>query len=179
MAQRYPKVKGRSETGQFALLPHHCLSHENYTRLSHKAARLLVDLLYQYNGKNNGDLTAAFSILQKRGWRSKETVRLAILELLHYGWIVLTRRGALNRIPSLYAITFHAIDECNGKIDVAASNVPSGNWKNLVGKWEKPEKYKAIDERRKRNRELQIKKSLERAPYLIDTDTVPIQAKKE
>ena len=157
MARSYSKAKGRSETGQFAALPHQCLSHENYTRLSHKAIRLLVDLLYQYNGRNNGDLTAAFSILKKRGWRSKETVRLAILELLHYGWIVLTRRGALDRIPNLYAVTFNSIDECNGKLEVAASNMSRGDWKNLVETWEKPEKYKAMDERRKRNREARLK----------------------
>ncbi|WP_157673558.1 hypothetical protein [Endozoicomonas ascidiicola] len=31
--------------------------------------------------------------------------------------------------PHLYALTFLAIDECGGKLDVAATRVASGKWK--------------------------------------------------
>jgi hypothetical protein len=171
---RYGKAKGRSESGQFAALPHRCLAHENYTRLSSRAIRLLVDMAYQYNGSNNGDLTAAPSILQKRGWRSKETIRLAILELLHFGWITLTRQGGLNRIANLYAVTFNSIDECGGKLDVQSSRTPSGEWKQQVGEWEKPPKWKAIDERRKEKLETASKKTSVRKPYLVSTESVPM-----
>ena len=164
---KYGKAKGRNEGGQFAALPHRCLAHENYTRLSSRAIRLLVDLAFQYNGRNNGDLTAAPSILHKRGWRSKETIRLAILELLHFGWITLTRQGGLNRTPNLYAVTFQPIDECGGKLDVRSSSIPSGEWKQEVGEWEKPPKWKAIDARRKQKQETASKKTLVRKPYLV------------
>ena len=170
MAKSYPKAKGRSESGRFVKLPHRCLEHENFTRLTPKAIKLFIDLLFQYNGHNNGDLTAAFTIMQKRGWKSKETLRLAIDELLHFGWIILTRIGGLNRNPNLYALTIHAIDECKGKLDVKPTVTAPGNWKQPVGDWIKPANYRARLERRKI-------KSLVRKPYLIGTETVPIEAK--
>ena len=96
----------------------------------------------QYNGKNNGDLCAAFSLMKKRGWKSKSTLHLALDELKHYGWIICTRTGGLNKIPNLYAITFKPIDECDGKLDVPSTVAPPGNWQNEMDSWRKPEKYK-------------------------------------
>jgi hypothetical protein len=174
---KYGKAKGRNESGQFAAIPHQCLGHQNFTRQSSRAVKMFIDLLYQYNGSNNGDLTAAYSILQKRGWRSKETIRLATLELLHFGWITLTRRGGLNRIANLYAITFKPIDECGGKLDARSSNIPTGEWKQQVGKWEKPPRWKAIDERRKQKLETVLKKTSVRKPYLVSTESVPMNTK--
>lgn len=178
MKKGYASAKGRTEHGQYVSIPHQCLRHDNFTNLSHKAVRMLIDLIYQYNGKNNGDLTLAFAVLQSRGWKSKETIRLAILELIHYGWIIITRHGGLNRTPNLYAVTFKAIDDCNGKINVKATNTPPRNWIKQVDIWEKPERYKAIDERRKRNRETSIKKTLVRKPYLVGTEPVSKEANK-
>ncbi len=123
---------------------------------------MLIDLLSQYKGKNNGDLVAAFSILRNRGWRSKETIRNALLELIYYGWIVVTRRGGLNKICNLYAITFNAIDECAGKIDLPPTNAAPGNWKQTVEKWQKP---------------IRLKKTSVRDAYLLGTKYVPITAK--
>lgn len=143
MSNGYSRSKGRNGGGQFAKFPHQCLSHENYTRLSSSAIRMLIDILYQYNGFNNGDLTAAFSILKERGWKSKETIRLALLELLHFGWIILTRRGGLNRKPNLYAITFIPVDECGGKPNVKSSRTALGNWKLQADEWTRPPRQKA------------------------------------
>ena len=170
MANSYSKAKGRRERGQFVALPHNCLGHTNFTRLTSKAIKLFIDLSFQYNGRNNGDLTAAFTIMKKRGWKSKETLRLAIDELRHYGWIILTRIGGLNRNPNLYALTFHAIDECNGKLDVSSTVTAPGNWKKLVDDWIKPANYRARVAKRKI-------KSLVRKPYLIGPETVPKEAK--
>ena len=58
-AKRREKTKNRKETGRFAQLPHVVLNSADYISLSYKSKALLVDLVYQYNGKNNGDLTAA------------------------------------------------------------------------------------------------------------------------
>ena len=170
MARSYAKAKGRSEGGRFVQLPHRCLEHENFTRLTPKAIKLFIDLLLQYNGRNNGDLTTAFTIMKKRGWKSKETLRLAIDELLHFGWIILTRIGGLNRNPNLYALTIHAIDECKGKLDVKPTVTAPGNWKQSVDDWIKPANYRERETRRKN-------KSLVQKPYLISTGTVPIEAK--
>ena len=174
MARKYADAKGRSESGSFAAIPHRCLRHQNFIRLTPRAIKLFLDLLVQYNGNNNGDLTAAFTIMKKRGWRSSETLRLAIDELLHYGWITKTRLGGLNRIPNLYAVTFHSIHECAGKLDVPSTNVAPGTWKQLVDAWVKPANYKAIDLRRQKKLSLRIPKR--NGSYA--ESVVPIDARK-
>ena len=124
------KAKGRRETGQFAGIPKACMKHLNYIELSMPAKVLLWEFCYQYNGFNNGDLCAAFSVLKERGWRSKGTLARAIDELKKRQWVVVSRQGGKNQC-SLYALTFQAIDECKGKIDIYPSNVASGDWKKL------------------------------------------------
>ncbi len=62
------KIKGRAEKGTFNLIPHTVMDNPDFLNLSFKSVKLLLDLAYQYRGKNNGNLTAAFSILRKRGW---------------------------------------------------------------------------------------------------------------
>ena len=124
------KSKGRRETGTYVAIPHCCLTHPNFVNLSAPAVRLFVDLLYQFNGINNGDLCAAWSVMQKRGWRSKGTLHKAIKELREFGWIIVSRQGGRNK-ASLFAFTFIAVDECKGKLDIAETNVPLGNWKEI------------------------------------------------
>jgi hypothetical protein len=170
MANSYAKAKGRNEKGRFVALPHHCLNHENYIRMSHKAKALFVDVATQYNGSNNGDLCIAFSVMKKQGWKSKQTLFLAMDELKHYGWIVQTRIGGMNNTPHLYAITFHPIDECKGKLDIKATKTPLGNWKNKVEKWTKPERYKS-------NFDTLENKSMVQTQYRDGTNVVPMELK--
>lgn len=125
------KVKGRREGGSFVLLPHAVMDSSNWRRCSATAIKLLCDLARQYNGRNNGDLTAALSTLRARGWSSPETLTNAYRELLHYGLILLTRQGGLHAC-SLYALTWQPIDECGGKLDCSATSVPPGDWKQPV-----------------------------------------------
>lgn len=109
--------------------------------------KLLHDLLVQlrfkkdYGPINNGDLQATWSQMRKRGWRSQDTMRNAIDELKHYGFIVVTRQGYMNRC-SLYAVTWWAINECNGKLDVSETQVPGNNWKKPRERWISPRKQK-------------------------------------
>ena len=124
------KAKGRREKHQFAGIPKACMRHLNYIGLSMPAKVLLWEFCYQYNGYNNGDLCAAFSILKERGWRSKGTLGRAIKELKERQWIIVARQGGRNQC-SLYALTFQAIDECKGKLDILSTNVASGDWKKL------------------------------------------------
>ena len=87
---------------------------------------------------NNGDLTVAWSVLSKRGWKSRDTLYLSLQELLYYGFISLTRQGGRN-LASLYAVTWWAIDECKGKLEVPETRVPSNEWKEDKTPW-KPTK---------------------------------------
>lgn len=122
------KHKGRQESGPFLALPRAVLNSENYRALSAKAVKLLVDLGSQYSGSNNGDLSAAWRLMQPRGWRSRDTLTMALAELLQFGLIEKTRQGGKN-CCSLYAVTWHAIDDCKGKLDVAPTRVASGLWR--------------------------------------------------
>jgi len=128
MISKIEKAKGRRESGTFVAVPHACLNHPNYMRLSPRAVKLLFDLLVQFRGINNGDFSAAWTIMSKRGWKSRDQLFKARRELEDTGWIQLTRQGGRNRC-SLYGVTFQAIDECNGKLDVSATVTALGWWK--------------------------------------------------
>ena len=127
MASRI-KTKGRRNAGTFFGLPHAVMDSANYLRLSTKAVKLLNDIGRQYNGFNNGDLCAAFSIMRPRGWVSKGTLAEALEELLHYGLIMVSRQGGRHK-ATLYAVTWQAIDECKGKIDIRATTTAPALWK--------------------------------------------------
>lgn len=122
------KHKGRKVQGSFTLIPHAVQDCPNWRACGGSAIKLLCDLARQYRGSNNGDLCASMSILKPKGWTSPETVHYALLELRHYGMIVQTRQGGLHA-ASLYALAWHAIDECGGKLDCAATSVAPGNWR--------------------------------------------------
>lgn len=122
------KTKGRRESGSFAAIPCVILESEEYAALSAPAVKALLDLFAQYRGSNNGDLTAAWSIMNKRGWRSKDSLYRALRMLQDMGWIIKTRQGGKHRC-SLYAVTWRAVDACGGKLDIAATRTPANTWK--------------------------------------------------
>ncbi len=124
------RQKGRSESGTFTSIPHRVQDSDNWRQASGTAIKLLCDIARQYNGRNNGDLCASLSVLRSKGWTSPETVTWAARELRHFGFITLTRQGGLDLGASLYALTWHSIDECKGKLDCAATAVGSGEWKH-------------------------------------------------
>ncbi len=120
--------KERREPGGFAALPHCLLASQVFIGLSAHAIKLLNDLLAQFKGFNNGDLCLAWSIMEKRGWKSRDTLNKARKELLDTELIIVSRYGDRKR-PHLYALTFFAIDECNGKLDIKATERPSSSWR--------------------------------------------------
>jgi hypothetical protein len=121
------KSKGRRTAGNFLLVPERVIRSENYRKLSMKAKALLLDMGAQYNGHNNGDLSAAWSDMKKFGWRSKDTLHNARVELVYLNMTELTRQGGMHG-PSLYAYTWLPISECSGKLDVPSTRVASGKW---------------------------------------------------
>jgi hypothetical protein len=97
--------------------------------LSANSVKLLIDLMGQYNGYNNGDLCLVWTQMEPRGWKSKETLYKARDELIAAQWIVVTRQGG-RRIPSLYGLTMFAVDPCGGKLDISMQAFPRGAWKS-------------------------------------------------
>lgn len=128
LESRRRKAKGRLTSGTFFLIPTEVLNSPAYISLSRKSRALLIDLGAQARGNNNGDISATYTMLRRRGWTSKETLSRAIAELLDRGLIQQTRQGYLGRC-SLYAFTWRGIDECKGKLDVRADPVASGLWR--------------------------------------------------
>lgn len=145
MADKRQKLKGRRSGPTFGAKPHHIFRADTKNHkpspasvLSHMAAHLLDNLVAQYNGTNNGDLTAAPKIMKLYGWTSQGSVYSALTELLARGFIEQTRQGGRNQC-SLYALTWMAIDECGGKLDISPTKVASNLWK--------PENQEKIDPR--------------------------------
>jgi len=130
MARNRLRAKGRSDRGSYVMLPHEILNHPNFTGLTPYAVKLLIDLYSQFRGQNNGDLSAPWTRMSKRGWRSKGTLYSALKELLSKGWIIVSRHGGLNRC-SLYAVTFKPVDDCKGKIDIPSTTIAPGDWKKI------------------------------------------------
>ena len=120
--------KGRRMNNSFVMMPHHVLGHDNFRTLSPRATKFLMDLLAQYRGNNNGDLCAPLSLMRERGWNSSDQLHKAKRELIEKGVIIVTRQGGLNK-ANLYAVTWFPIDECKGKLDVAATTTAPGNLK--------------------------------------------------
>jgi hypothetical protein len=119
------------EPGQFVTFPQAVLHSPAFKRLSAHAVKLLLDLLSQFKGNNNGDLCAAWKLMEKRGWKSRETLNKARKELLSEDLITLTRQGGMHQ-ASLYAVTFRKIDPCEGKsLEVRPTRTPPpARWRN-------------------------------------------------
>ncbi|MDB9861842.1 hypothetical protein OAC78_00540 [Litorivicinus sp.] len=124
------KHQRRRQRDSFLALPKHIINGPVFKALTGKAVKALIQLGEQFNGSNNGDLQAAYSVFQAKGWRSKSTLRKALQELLDAGLIEQTRQGWLRpRRCNLYALTWLAIDDCQGKLDVQPTRVPSNLWR--------------------------------------------------
>ena len=123
------QVKGRNENGRFISIPHCVMNSVDYIKLTTKSKALLFDLAFQYNGKNNGNLTAAFAVMKKRGWVREATIFTAVRELMAANLIIRTREGKFQNPHSrcaLYALTWKNIDECPGSdLDVESTITPS------------------------------------------------------
>ncbi|WP_051299727.1 hypothetical protein [Methylobacter luteus] len=166
MVDKRQKMKGRRSSPTYAAKPHHIFRADCKNQkpspasvLSHKAAHLLDNLISQFNGKNNGDLSAAPKTMRLYGWRSQGSIHSALTELLALGFIEQTRQGGRNQC-SLYAVTWLPIDECNSKLDVKPTRVASNLWKPENQEKIDPRFVKAWHERQqksKSNKQLKLK----------------------
>lgn len=125
----FKDAKAKRDGGAFILFPLSVLNSRAYIEASPYARMLLMDLFAQYHGDNNGDLCAAWKLMQPRGWRSEDTLNKAKRDLLDLGLIAETRKGARPNKASLYAVTWLALDYCGGKLDITASSFPRGAYR--------------------------------------------------
>jgi hypothetical protein len=115
MSRRKPK--GRLPCKSFYWIPRRVHQSADFRQLSGNAVKLLCSLAYQFTGNNNGDMTAAWSVMRdKHGFRSPRTLNNVRNELLAANLLYVTRQGGRGRC-NLYALTWMPIDECHGKLD--------------------------------------------------------------
>lgn len=126
---RYKGAKDKRDGGTFFTLPAVVLNSAAYLGCSAHARMLLFDLLAQYRGDNNGDLCAAWKVMRPRGWKSEATLHKAKRELLESSLIVETRKGARPNKCSLFALTWYALDDCGGKLEMSARCFPRGAYR--------------------------------------------------
>ncbi len=126
---RFKNATEKRDGGAFITLPLSVLSGAAYLGLNAHARMLLFDLAAQYRGDNNGDLCAAWKLMHPRGWKSEETLGKAKRDLLESGLIVETRKGARPNKCSLFALTWYALDDCGGKLDISARSFPRGAYR--------------------------------------------------
>jgi len=117
----------------FIMLRHDILRHDNFKTLDGNSTKLLIDLYSQFNGKNNGDFCAPWSVMCERGWRSKATLYRSTKTLMNRGLIIKTRQGGQHK-ASLYGVTWEPIDDCEGKLDISSTKIAGNEWKTAVEK---------------------------------------------
>ena len=100
------KFKGSKYSEPFVGIVRSVFDSPAFTALSPFACKLLLELAGQYRGDNNGNLTVAWSIVSKRGWRSRTTLYRAKKELINAGFAYVTRKGHMPSTCELLALTW-------------------------------------------------------------------------
>jgi hypothetical protein len=112
-------------------MPEPLLNSPEFLGLSGIGVKLAMHFAAKYNGRNNGDLSCAFSEMKGRGWASSETLARAIRELLRTGFLLKTRQGGKNQC-SLYAVTWWKIDasdKYDAALGIKATAAPPNTWR--------------------------------------------------
>jgi len=116
-----------SVSGRYAAFPHAVMDSEAFRGANHATQVLLLELMRQHTGENNGRLHLATGWLRKRGWKSVGTIQRAKIELIERGLIVQTRQGGLNSGASWFALTWLPISNFAG-LDITAKDYHPGAW---------------------------------------------------
>ena len=131
----HPKRKER-----FIGIPYRVAESRPFNELKAQEIKLLINLLTQRNGRNNGSLSPCYALMKKQGWASSSLYR-AFTGLVEKGFLVVTRQGWKQRgRPTLVAITWDGIDEPAGGIEyddeIKPHPVPLNYWRKAPEIWQ-------------------------------------------
>jgi hypothetical protein len=134
-------AKKARQKGRFLGIPYHVGNSDTFAKLKGNEVKLIVDLLCQRNGNNNGCLSACHSLMKSRGW-AKSSLHRAFTSLVKKGFLVVTRQGWKQRgRPTLVAFTWDGIDEPVKGVhyddEIKPSPVPLGYWCKAPSAWRK------------------------------------------
>ncbi len=138
-AQYKPKNrKNEKKRERFVGIPRHVAMSDPFKRLSAPCLKLLVDILTQYNGSNNGLLSPCHTLMKERGW-AKSSLYRAFRDLEYAGFVVVTRQGRKVRgYATFIAITWNGIDD-QSKVEydegVVCSDTPLNYWCKVQKNW--------------------------------------------
>lgn len=125
MARKQPPEQ---VSGRFAAIPHAVMDSTALMGASYPARSLLLELIRQHTGKNNGHFQLAWGWLRRRGWKSADVVQRAKAELITRQLAIKTRLGGLNAGPDLWAVTWLPISDYAGLSEVSAKTFHPGAW---------------------------------------------------
>lgn len=108
--QRPESISG----GGYSSIPWAVLDSVSFMGASDKAKALLLALMRQHNGQNNGHLHLAKKWLYNHGWSCDENNRKACHELIERGLIAQTKWGGLNAGANLFALAWYDITNYTG-----------------------------------------------------------------
>ncbi len=100
------------------MIPKALMEHSDFRELKPSAMKVLMVLGCQYNGRNNGDLSATKKTMKSWGGMAEGTLARALRELREANLILCTRASYRRRDGqkcALYALTWLPIDPCPGK----------------------------------------------------------------
>jgi hypothetical protein len=117
-------------SGSYSAIPHAVLDSVAFMGASHPAKALLLELVRQLNGRNNGRLQLSDKWLKERGWTSKSLTFNAKRILLERKLIMLAKQGGLNHGASWYLVTWLAVSNFVG-LDITAMDYHPGAWSFL------------------------------------------------
>lgn len=117
--------------GGYSSIPWIVVDSDAFKGASDKAKSLLLALMRQHNGKNNGRLQLNKKWLHKQGWTCPESNIKARDELIERGLVFQTRFGGLNMGLSLYALTWYSITDFTG-LDVKREGYRQGAYQLCV-----------------------------------------------
>jgi hypothetical protein len=141
--------RNRKGSGRFVGIPYHVATSPQFATLAPREVKLLVDLLCQRNGKNNGALSPTSALMDQRGWSGKKSSLYRAKEgLIAKGFIVVTRQGWKQRgKPTLVAVSWDGIDEST-KVQydegIKPSPVPLNYWCKDPRMWGKTDPLKLV-----------------------------------
>lgn len=115
-------------SGRFAALPHAVMDSTAFMGASDSARSLLLELVRQHTGKNNGHFQLTSGWLRRRGWKSSDMVQRAKAEVIARQLAIKTRLGGLNAGPDLWAVTWLPISDYAGLTEVSATTYHPGAW---------------------------------------------------
>ncbi len=116
MAKKKPKLDWGPMGA--AAIPRALMAHPDFREMSGSARKVLDVMMYQFNGRNNGNLAATHTMMVEWGGMAKGTLAAALRELVDRNLIIKSRdhdRSRDGAKPALYALTWQPIDECPGK----------------------------------------------------------------